>query len=259
MALLRHLRQFDEVGLSDEAAGRVAARLADPTEVARSRQFPYRFLTAYRQVPSDRWGGLEAAAQAACSNLPALDGRTLVCLDTSASMSHSISAKSVVAPVHAGALFAVALAIKAQQVPGASVDFVLFADGAVRQKIPAGASLLKQIMAISQRIGVVGHGTNIPLALAQHTDHKRVVLFSDMQTLSHYGSGREADKIPAEVPVLGFNLGGYSSTVLDPAHPNRIELGGFTDAAFRLLKVLELGPEGMDELVAPREIEGGQE
>jgi hypothetical protein len=259
MALLRHLRQFDEVGLSDEAAGRVAARLADPTEVARSRQFPYRFLTAYRQVPSDRWGTtLERALQASCSNLPTLDGRTLVAVDTSGSMRTPISGRSVVSHVEVGALFAVALAVKAQAA-GGSVDLRGFADAVFTHKIPRGASVLRQIDAFTRRIGEVGHGTNVPLALAQHTDHKRVVIFSDMQTLAQFGSGRAATlPIPAEVPVISFNTGGYGNTLIRPDATNRIELAGFTDAAFRLLAIMEAGPEGMAELVAPREIEDGE-
>src|SRR5690606_35596365 len=43
MALLRNLRNFDEAGVSDEVVQQVAARLADPAQVARSRQFPLRF------------------------------------------------------------------------------------------------------------------------------------------------------------------------------------------------------------------------
>jgi hypothetical protein len=40
MALLRNLRNFDDADVGDE----VAAKLSDPDEIARSRQFPYRFV-----------------------------------------------------------------------------------------------------------------------------------------------------------------------------------------------------------------------
>src|SRR5690606_8210116 len=52
MALLRNLRGFDQAGIPDEVARSVAARLADPAQVARSRQFPFRFLAAYRATQS---------------------------------------------------------------------------------------------------------------------------------------------------------------------------------------------------------------
>ena len=87
MALLRNLRNFDEAGVPDDVAERVAAKLADPDEVARSRQFPFRFLAAYEQAPSLRWGhALDTALQLSLANLPALPGRSLILVDTSASM-----------------------------------------------------------------------------------------------------------------------------------------------------------------------------
>src|SRR5207248_7666827 len=79
MALLRNLRNFDEAGVPDEVAATVAARLSDPAQVARSRQFPYRFLAAYEQAPSLRWGmALDKALQLSLANLPALPGRSLI-------------------------------------------------------------------------------------------------------------------------------------------------------------------------------------
>src|SRR5215469_10479416 len=64
MSTLRNLRNFDEAGVSDEVASQVAAKLADPAQVSRSRQFPYRFLAAYEQAPSLRWGpALDSALQ----------------------------------------------------------------------------------------------------------------------------------------------------------------------------------------------------
>ncbi|OLE28509.1 MAG: hypothetical protein AUG44_07250 [Actinobacteria bacterium 13_1_20CM_3_71_11] len=96
MALLRNLRNFDEAGVPDGVAATVAARLSDPAQVARSRQFPYRFLAAYEQAPSLRWGmALDKALQLSLANLPALPGRSLILVDTSASMSSGgFSAKS---------------------------------------------------------------------------------------------------------------------------------------------------------------------
>jgi hypothetical protein len=55
MALVRNLRNFDRAGVSDEVAAEVARRISDPAEVARSRQLPFRYLSAYR--PPRRCGG----------------------------------------------------------------------------------------------------------------------------------------------------------------------------------------------------------
>ncbi len=55
MALLRNLRNFDEAGISGEAVQAVVDKLMDPAEVAGSRQFPMRFLSAAKAVQSVRW------------------------------------------------------------------------------------------------------------------------------------------------------------------------------------------------------------
>jgi hypothetical protein len=112
MALLRNLRNFDEAGVSDAVAEKVAAKLADSDEVARSRQFPYRFVSAYDAAPSLRWGhALEKALEVATAQVPAFAGRTLVLVDTSASMSQrAFSRRSTMTPVQAAAVFGVVMA-----------------------------------------------------------------------------------------------------------------------------------------------------
>src|SRR6266508_1721553 len=112
MALLRNLGNFDQAEVSDEVAAGVAAKLADPEQVRRSRQFPYRFVGAYRATPSLRWGhALDKALEVATGNIPAFAGRTLVLVDTSASMNgRAFSRHSSMSPVEAAAVFGVAMA-----------------------------------------------------------------------------------------------------------------------------------------------------
>ncbi|MGX1244869.1 hypothetical protein RKD46_005973 [Streptomyces pseudovenezuelae] len=155
MALTRNLRNFDEAEVPDAVAAQVAARFADPEEVRRSRQFPYRFLSAYRAAPSLRWGhALEQALAASTANIPKLPGRTLVLVDTSASMRNTVSGKSQVRHVDVGALFGVALAAR-----GCGVDLAGYADGLFTHPLTKGGSVLRQAEAFCQRIGEVGHGT----------------------------------------------------------------------------------------------------
>lgn len=76
---------FPAVALTDGEAAELAARIADPEQVRRSRQFPFRFLSAYLSAPSLRWGhALETALDAATGSIPELPGRTLILIDTSA-------------------------------------------------------------------------------------------------------------------------------------------------------------------------------
>ena len=117
MALLRNLRNFDEAGISPDAIRYVNGVLANPERVARSRQFPYRFWSAYRNAPSLTWAtALEAALELSVRNIPALPGSTLVLTDTSASMTSPVSGRSKVRHFEIAALFAAAVAKRAQDV-----------------------------------------------------------------------------------------------------------------------------------------------
>jgi hypothetical protein len=241
MALLRNLRGFDEAGVPDHVAERVAAKLADPAEVARSRQFPYRFLAAYEQAPSLRWGhALDTALRHSLANLPALPGRSLILVDTSSSMtSRGFSKHSTMSPVKAAAVFGVALAAR-----GGEVDLHGFADGVFRHTVARGASVIREVDAFVKRVGEVGHGTRIAdsIKATLRTDHARVFVFSDMQTFApQYGTGEVTKVVPGGVPLYGFNLGGYVKTAFDAGSRNRYEFGGLTDATFRMIPLLEAG------------------
>jgi len=234
MALLRNLRNFDEAGVSDDVADTVAARLADPAQVAKSRQFPYRFLAAYEAAPSLRWGhALDKALNAALGNVPRLDGRTLVLIDTSASMTNmAYSAKSKMTPAKAAAVFGVVLGARC----GADVHG--FADGVFRHDVPKGASVLKEVDRFVKRTGEVGHGTDIAGSLRRTwSGHDRVFLISDMQTMT----GDVSTAVPGNVALYGFNLGGYKVGAVDAGKTNRVEMGGLTDATFKMVPLIEAG------------------
>ncbi|HZM77518.1 MAG TPA: TROVE domain-containing protein [Candidatus Limnocylindrales bacterium] len=239
MACLRNIRNFDEAGVSDKAAAAVAARLSDPDAVRKSRQFPFRFLAAYEQAPSLRWGhALDKALHLSLANLPALPGRTLILVDTSASMTQgTFSARSKMTPAKAAAVFGVALAAK-----GERVDLHGFADGVFRHEVPKGASVLKEIDRFVSRTGEVGHGTQIAASVrATYDGHDRVVIISDMQTMNgSFGRG-VSEAVPAYVPIYGFNLGGYQFAAYATGSSNRHEFGGLTDATFRMIPLLEAG------------------
>ena len=237
MALLRNLRNFDQARVPDEVAQRVAARIADPEQVARSRQFPFRFYAAYVAAPSLRWGdALEKALTAATANVPALPGRTLVLADTSASMrSVGLSARSTLMYAQIAALFGVALAIR-----GNRVDLHGFAEGTFRHEVPRGGSVLREVDRFVHRIGEAGHATRIAESVrATYAGHDRVLIVSDMQTFRPGHAGDVTDTVPAHVPMYAFNLAGYKHGAIPTGSGTRHELGGMTDATFRMLPLLE--------------------
>lgn len=230
MTLLRNLRNFEEAGISDDAVRYVKGVLANPEAVARSRQFPYRFWSAYKTVPSLIWAPtLETALDLSVSNVPKLAGRTLVLTDTSASMERPVSHRSVIAHFEIGALFAAAVARKADR-----VDLVSFASDSERIPFRKTQSVLRTIEMVQAGVGRVGHGTNLGAAIVcNYRGHDRVVVFSDMQTHD------QVPELDRRTTVYVFNTGGYRTTPLRVGEKGHYELGGFTDATFRLMAVLE--------------------
>ncbi|MEU0034883.1 TROVE domain-containing protein [Streptomyces sp. NPDC006333] len=237
MALVRNLRNFDEAGVGDDVAARVATRISDPAEVARSRQFPFRYLAAYRHAPSLRWSyPLEQALGHSLANVPALPGRTLVLVDRSGSMFFSrLSDRSELNRADAAAVFGTALALRA-----ADADLVQFGTGSDRVRYRGGESVLK----VLERFGDLG-GTNTSEAVRAHyRGHDRVLIVTDEQAAySHHGDPTE--QIPAHVPVYTWNLAGHRAGHGPSGKDNRHTFGGLSDTAFRMVSLLESGREGL--------------
>ncbi|MEV6618181.1 TROVE domain-containing protein [Streptomyces sp. NPDC051051] len=231
MALIRNLRNFDEAGVCDEVAARVAARISDPAEVARSRQFPFRYLAAHQHAPSLRWAyPLERALGHALGNVPALPGRTLVLVDRSGSMFFSrLSDRSALNRADAAAIFGTALALRA-----ADADLVEFGTTSRRVEFRTGGSVLR----ILERFGDLG-GTDTTAAVREHyRGHDRVLIVTDEQ-YGFSGHGSPTGQVPADVPVYTWNLAGYRAGHGPSGERNRHTFGGLSDAAFRMVPLLE--------------------
>lgn len=252
MAAIRNLRNMDEAGIPYAASAKLAARIADPQEVENSRQLPYRFLMAYLQAPSDRWKqALEEAINASLKSVPELPGRTLVLVDTSASMhSQGFSAHSKATPAMAAALFG---GILAQRNPG-RVELYGFADGVFKHDVKRGEGVLSTVKKFTGRIGEVGHGTQMTQSIRRvYNGQDRLFVISDMQCFSDgtgrmlsngegfYGGGPQPIPVADSVKVYGVNIGGYSKTAVDTRVKNRFEFSGLTDQVFGQVLALEAG------------------
>lgn len=253
MAILRNLRNFDEAGVSDEVAAKVAARLADPQQVAQSRQFPFRFYAAYNNTGSLRWAhALEVATRHSLSNVPALAGRTLILVDQSPSMfpgPHYAgdSTKSDISNAEKAALFGSVVALRAEQAE-------LFGYGFASYPVPFGKG--DAVLKTMQRFHV-DSGTDTFGALQRHyRDHDRVLIVTDEQTAVNrqmidphirrqYGLAtlRPINSlVPPHVPVFTWNLCGYQYG--HATGPNWHTFGGLTDKGFDMIPLIEKGRNG---------------
>ncbi|MDO8622208.1 MAG: TROVE domain-containing protein [bacterium] len=202
MAGLKNLANLMRNG-ADEALDRVIAMLRDPNHVRRSKQLPFRFLSAYRVIdPADadatgwrqtselderiaghprRAAVLEAvlsALESSVANLPRLGGVTFVTADNSASMTNPISERSTVRHIDIANL----LAAIAHHMSDEAICSVFGERHAVVPVIRKDS-----IVTNMRRLAGtdVGHSTNAWLAIRHLRETKtrvdRIILFSDMQ------------------------------------------------------------------------------
>jgi hypothetical protein len=92
---------------------------------------------------------------------------------------------------------------------------------------------------VARSVGSVGHATYGHTAVARWYDpkrHRRAVIFTDDQ--QHDAGHVPLDHVPL---VYTFDLAGYRPSALPAGERGRYTLGGFTDATFTAMKVLEDG------------------
>lgn len=98
MAMLRNLRSI--INAQPSNIDMVYDRLSDKSAVLNSKQLPFRFYAAYREVAQIAKSGskvldiLETALDYSIENLTKLKGTTVIAIDTSGSMDYYISEKS---------------------------------------------------------------------------------------------------------------------------------------------------------------------
>lgn len=229
MALIRNLRNFEEAKVSPAARTAIALRISDPAEVARSRQFPYRFWSAYKNSGTMFFGpALETALELSVKNVPKFPGRTLVMVDTSGSMTSPVSSRSQIQLLELGALFAASVA--------AGNDVTLCPYASDTYIAPVKQSVMRTINDIVSQVGKVGHGTQTWASVQkQYRGHDRIIVFTDMQDHPARVAG-----LP-NVPVYVWDLRGYAAANVDTDVRGRYLFAGFTDSAFRMVDLLERG------------------
>jgi 60 kDa SS-A/Ro ribonucleoprotein len=174
----------------------VADRIADDSEIRRSKQFPYQYFAAYLNaddnVPQKIKTALHKAAEIACGNVPELPGPVVIGLDTSGSMSYAVTgnrgrgANSKMRCIDVAAMFATAIL---RRNPDSVV--IPFDTCAYDAKIDPNDSILS----IGERLAKYGGGgtdCSLPLVAANQKHAKRkfagIVLVSDNE--SWVGTGR---------------------------------------------------------------------
>lgn len=237
MALLRNLRNFVDAGVSTTVLKRVLTKLADAEQVAKSKQFPFRFLAAYQANKGNLKiaAALEEALEASLSNVPELSGRTLILVDRSGSMFGYHNNDTELTMADKAAIFGSALALRAED-----ADLVQFGSawrGPAFEKVSyrKGDSLLPMM----DKFRDMG-GTDTAAAVkGSFKGHDRVIIITDEQ-YNGYG-GDPLASVPAGTPVYTWNLEGYRVGQSQSGSKKRHTFGGLTDKGFQMIPLIEAG------------------
>lgn len=243
MALIRNLRNFEQAGISQKTQDYVIQKIQDPEVVRKSRQFPIRFYSAFKASDSLTYASaLERALSLSLQNVPFLKGTTLILIDTSSSMSASLSAKSKVQGYEIASLFGLAVAHRTEK-----ADVYTYNNNPT--PLHVGNSLLLDMKNVADRCY---GGTDTFGSLDKtYKGQDRVIILTDEQahpayfggTSTHnygyYNASPETILNHIKVPIYTFNVAGYKSAQMENGVNGRYAFGGLTDAGFRMIDLLE--------------------
>jgi|SRR5882672_798590 len=240
MALLRNLRNFQNAGIRAKVLKEVLGKLADFEQVAKSKQFPFRFLAAY-QANKDNLqisAALESALQASLANVPSLNGNSLILVDRSGSMFQTGGGVQGLDRADTAAIFGTALAMQAEK-----ADLVQYGSAWYGQDSSSKVVSFRKgnsILPMLSKFENLG-GTDTTGAIKRHLTpkHDRVILITDEQ---YNGYGVDPGSIvPAKIPMYTWNLGGYQAAHSESGSKKRHTFGGLTDKAFVQIPMIEAG------------------
>ena len=231
MALLRNLRNIEQQG-DDRAIKAAAQTIADPDEVSRSKQLPFRFSSAYQEVKhQDLLEAIEAALEASLVIVPEMKVKTLLAVDASGSMSGD--------PIVKASMFAAALATSND------TDLYYTKQASRILKVLKGTPLLM----IAEKIqdAAMGGGTQtspvFEYALKSGVQYDRIVIISDNGSWAEGTWGSSAQQAYADYrksndcPVYAIDIKGHGSK--DVTGTKVRHLTGWSDKLFDYMKWIE--------------------
>jgi len=254
MALLRNLRNIIEANVSTDALNKACSYLTNAKAVANSKQLPFRFLAAYRELAGLTSGrvstvldALEQAVLQSAANIEGFDdsNRVVIAADMSGSMQTPMSAKSTMYRYEVGLVLAMMLQSRC-----ANVVTGIFGQTYKRIQLPH-SNMLSNASQLSAMLGEVGHSTNGYLVIADLLQRRQVVdkvlLFTDMQLYDDAGSTSIAElwkqykKMAPQAKIYLFDLAGYGNTPLNVLRDDVYLISGWSDKVFAVLNAVENG------------------
>lgn len=262
MAMLRNLRNMIEANVSSKHLGIVCSRLSNKEEVEKSKQFPFRFLSAYREIKNVASGhasmildALEDAMILSAQNIKGFDYNTAVTIacDVSGSMQTNISEKSKVQNYDIGLCLGMLLHHKCK-----NIETGIFGDSWKVINLPKN-NILSNADELHRREGEVGYSTNgylvIDNLIKRQEVKDKIMIFTDCQMWDSYGNGdsfnkswNEYKKIAPNCKLYLFDLSGHGTTPVSVNSNGVYLIAGWSDKVFEMLDAYENGSSALEEI-----------
>jgi len=281
MALLRNLRNILQAGVSYGHLQEVCEVISSAEKIAKAKQFPFRYLAAYRELQQaeiqvtapglsekiknllfgntgytgDLLEALEKAAMQSAALIAGFDQQTRVLLacDVSGSMQTPISPKSKIQLFDIGLMLAMLLQSRYK-----NVVVGMFGDKWKTIAVPKN-SILANVQEFYRRTGEVGYATNGYLVIQDLLDKRavidKVMLFTDCQLWNSGGTEhihslwiKYKRQIAPDAKLYLFDLRGYGQSPLQLVQDDVYLLSGWSDKIFEVLNALENGQKALHEI-----------
>lgn len=255
MALLRNCRNIIEARPSN--IEKVWQTIENPEAVRRSKQLPFRFLSAYKQIAaiagSRALDALESAVEASVGNIEKIPGTTVIAVDASGSMGCPVSAKSSVYCVEIGMM----LGLIANRICDNSI-FYTFDNELQKQIVSRRTNILDACVHSAH----AGGGTNMRLPfqamIADKVDADRIIVISDNECNDTYWhepvqviADRYRQKTGNDIWVHAIDLMGYGTQQFTGRKTNII--AGWSEKVLEFIRLAEQGEGTLEKTIAAYE------
>lgn len=263
MALMRNLRNILQADVSKECIRKVAKRLEDPAEVRRSKQLPFRYLAAFRELEfidmdytTYLMNAVEEAVKVSAENIKGfdLDTRILLAADVSGSMYGTVSPKSKIRCYDIGLVLSMLMRFRSENVVTG-----IFGDRWKTVNLPKD-SILTNAQKLNSIEGSVGYSTNghkvIEYLISKKRVMDKVMFFTDLQMWDNQNVGASLKQywkvykntIAPNAKLYLFDLKGYGQTPLKINDDDVFLIAGWSDKIFDVLAAIESGGSALNEI-----------
>jgi len=226
-ACIRNLRNLEKQ--CPEAIPLACDLMTNNEVVKKSLILPFRFNTAYKEINDRRLkAALSDALDISCSNVPKFDGKTLIVIDSSGSMSGS--------PSEIATLFGTIL------YKSNDSDMMLFSEHANY----ISPNPRDSVMTIKSGIPFISGGTNFhSIFNTANKRYDRVIILSDMQGWMGYTAptmefNTYKKRFNCDPYIYSWNLAQQDGTAqFDPMNKKVALLSGFSEKVFDIMKLIE--------------------